>query len=80
MKNLRTEVIKYAKMLNSKKLSALRSGNISARFKNGFLITPSGSKYSSLRNKDVVFVSLNGEFDKKKVFRPPNGDFIKIFI
>ena len=66
MKNLRTEVIKYAKMLNSKKLSALRSGNISARFKNGFLITPSGTKYSSLRNKDVVFVSLNGEFDKKK--------------
>ena len=66
MKNLRTEVIKYAKMLNSKKLSALRSGNISARFKNGFLITPSGSKYSSLKNKDIVFVSLKGEFDKKK--------------
>jgi len=66
MKNLRTEVIKYAKMLNSKKLSALRSGNISARFKNGFLITPSGTKYSSLRNKDVVFVTLNGKFDKKK--------------
>ena len=66
MKNLRTEVIKYAKMLNSKKLSALRSGNISARYKNGFLITPSGTKYSSLKNKDIVFVSLNGEFDKKK--------------
>jgi L-fuculose-phosphate aldolase len=66
MKNLRTEVIKYAKMLNSKKLSALRSGNISARFKNCFLITPSGTKYSSLRNKDIIFVSLNGEFDKKK--------------
>jgi len=66
MKNLRTEVIKYAKMLNSKKLSALRSGNISARYKNGFLITPSGTKYSSLKNKDIVFVSLKGEFDKKK--------------
>ena len=38
MKNLRSEVIKYAKMLNSRKLSALRSGNISARFENGFLI------------------------------------------
>ena len=56
MKNLRIEVIKYAKMLNSKKLSALRSGNISARYKNGFLISPSGAKYSSLRNKDIVFV------------------------
>ena len=66
MKNLRSEVIKYAKMLNSRKLSALRSGNISARFQDGFLITPSGAKYSSLKNKDIVFVSLKGEFDEKK--------------
>ena len=66
MKNLRLEVIKHAKMLNSKKLSALRSGNISARYKDGFLVTPSGSKYSSLKKKDIVFVSLKGEFDKKK--------------
>tara|TARA_B110000037_G_scaffold6468_1_gene6948 strand:- start:22 stop:654 length:633 start_codon:yes stop_codon:yes gene_type:complete len=66
MKNLRSEVIKYAKMLNSKKLSALRSGNISARYKDGFLITPSGAKYSSLKNKDIVFVSLDGEFNQKK--------------
>ena len=66
MKNLRLEVIKHAKMLNSKKLSALRSGNISVRYKNGFLITPSGAKYSLLKSKDIVFVSLKGEFDKKK--------------
>jgi len=66
MKNSRSEVIKYAKMLNTKKLSALRSGNISVRYKDGFLITPSGAKYSSLKNKDIVFVSLKGEFDKKK--------------
>jgi L-fuculose-phosphate aldolase len=66
MKNFKSEIIKYSKMLNSKKLSALRSGNISLRFKNGFFITPSGKKYSSLKNSDIVFVSLNGYFDKKK--------------
>jgi L-fuculose-phosphate aldolase len=66
MKNLKSEIIKYSKMLNSKKLSALRSGNISLRFKNGFFITPSGKKYSLLKNSDIVFVSLNGYFDKKK--------------
>ena len=66
MKSLTSEIIKYSKMLNSKKLSALRSGNISIRFKDGFLITPSGKKYSSLKNKDIVLVSLNGSFDKKK--------------
>ena len=66
MKNLRSKIIKYSKMLNSKKLSALRSGNISSRYKDGFLITPSGKKYSALKNNDIVFVSLNGYFDKKK--------------
>ena len=66
MKNQRFEVIKYAKMLNSKKLSALRSGNISTRYKEGFLITPSGVKYSSLKKNDIVFISLKGIFDKKK--------------
>ena len=66
MKNLRSEIIKYSKMLNSKELSALRSGNISSRYKDGFLITPSGKKYSSLKKNDIVFVSLDGYFDKKK--------------
>jgi L-fuculose-phosphate aldolase len=66
MKNPKSEVIKYAKMLNSKKLSALRSGNISIRYKGGFLITPSGAKYSSLKNRDIIYVSDQGIFDKKK--------------
>ena len=55
MKNLRSEVIKYAKMLNSRKLSALRSGNVSVRYKDGFLITPSGAKYSLLKK----YIALN---------------------
>jgi L-fuculose-phosphate aldolase len=66
MKKLKAEVVKYAKMLNSKKLSVLRSGNISIRCKGGFLITPSGTKYSLLKNSDIVFVSDKGMFDKKK--------------
>ncbi len=70
MKNLKEEIIKYSKKLNLTNLSALRSGNISVRTKekgvNGFFITPSGKKYSSLKSKDIVFVSLKGVFDKKK--------------
>jgi len=66
MNKIKAEIIKYSKKLNIKKLSALRSGNISVRFEDGFLITPSGKKYSTLKNKDIVFVSLNGGFDKKK--------------
>jgi len=67
---LRFAVIKYSKKLNTTNLSALRSGNISVRAKEkkieGFYITPSGAKYSTLKLMDIVFVSLNGKFDKKK--------------
>ena len=70
MNKLKAEVIKYSKKLNITNLSALRSGNISVRTRergvDGFYITPSGTKYSSLKNKDIVFVSLKGIFDKKK--------------
>ena len=61
------QVIKYAKMLNSKNLSALRSGNISLRYKDGFFITPSGIKYSSLKNEDIVFLSLNDKHDENNL-------------
>ena len=64
------QIIKYSKKLNTTNLSALRSGNISVRAKekgvDGFYITPSGRKYSSLKTKDIVFVSLKGIFDRKK--------------
>ena len=70
MSTLKVEVIKYSKKLNITNLSALRSGNISVRAKekgvDGFYITPSGMKYSTLKIKDIVFVSLKGIFDKKK--------------
>ena len=70
MNKLKLKVIKYSKKLNSTNLSALRSGNISIRAKKngveGFYITPSGMSYSTLKIKDIVFVSLKGIFDKKK--------------
>ena len=70
MSKLKADVIRHSKKLNTTNLSALRSGNISARAKekgvDGFYITPSGMKYSTLKIKDIVFVSLKGRFDKKK--------------
>ena len=67
---LSKKIIKYTNKLNSTNLSSFRSGNISVRVKkkgsDGFFITPSGKKYSSLKPKDIVFVSLKGKFDKKK--------------
>ena len=69
MNNLekRKEVIKYSIKLNTAKLSPLRSGNISVRSEEdgiqGFLITPSGKKYDSLKEDDIVFVSNDGNHD-----------------
>ena len=63
----RKEVIKYSIKLNAAKLSPLRSGNISVRSEEdniqGFLITPSGKKYDSLKEDDIVFVSNDGNHD-----------------
>ena len=69
MNNLekRKEVIEYSIKLNTTNLSPLRSGNISVRsIENsvkGFLITPSGKKYDTLIDKDIVFVSSDGNHD-----------------
>ena len=69
MKNLkeREEVIKYSIKLNTSNLSPLRSGNISVRSEEdvvqGFLITPSGKKYDSLKEDDIVFVSNDGNHE-----------------
>ena len=64
--SIRKNIIKFSKLLNKTNLSPLRSGNISVRYKNGFLITPSGMKYENLKPKDIVFVNMKGEFNKQK--------------
>ena len=67
MKNLdqRNQIIEYSIKLNSTNLSPLRSGNISLRGKEddkeGYLITPSGKKYETLKPEDIVFMGLNEE-------------------
>ena len=70
MSNLKKQIIKFSKKLNSTNLSALRSGNISTRARekgvDGFYITPSGMRYDDLKLSDIVFVSLEGRFDKKR--------------
>src|SRR5210317_425229 len=63
---IRKDIIKFSKLLNKTNLSPLRSGNISVRYKNGFLITPSGMRYETLKKKDIVFVNLNGKFNRNK--------------
>jgi len=81
MKNLkgREEVIEYSLKLNSTNLSPLRSGNISLRGKegdkDGYLITPSGKKYETLRPEDIVFIGLNEEAEKNDTANKPSSEW-----
>ena len=81
MKNLdqRNQVIEYSLKLNSTNLSPLRSGNISVRVKeddkDGYLITPSGKKYETLKPEDIVFMSLNEETEKNDSGNKPSSEW-----
>ena len=71
MSNLKLEVIKYAKKLNDKNLSPLRSGNVSVRTdlsgKEGFFITPSGIKYNDLQEDKIVFLEMDEKKNEQKI-------------
>ena len=81
MNNLdqRNKIIEYSLKLNTTNLSPLRSGNISMRSKeaekDGYLITPSGKKYESLKPEDIVFMGLNEEEKKNGLENKPSSEW-----
>jgi len=81
MKNLdqRNKIIEYSLKLNSTNLSPLRSGNISLRTneddKDGYLITPSGKKYETLKPEDIVFMGLNAEVENNDSANKPSSEW-----
>jgi len=56
----RREVLDTALAMSRKGLSPGKSGNVSRRFRDGMLITPSGQTYASIMPGDVVFVADDG--------------------
>ena len=81
MKNLdqRNQIIEYSLKLNSTNLSPLRSGNISLKVKeedkDGYLITPSGKKYETLKPEDIVFMNLNDELENNNSVNQPSSEW-----
>lgn len=59
-KALRAQLIATAVTMSARGLSPGRSGNVSARFQSGMLITPTGMAYGDLKPKDIVFVDGDG--------------------
>ncbi len=56
----RQEVLETALAMSRLGLSPGRSGNVSRRYRDGMLITPSGVAYDKLRTGDIVFVAADG--------------------
>ncbi len=57
---MRRGVIATALSMSREGLSPGRSGNVSARWRSGMLITPTGMAYDTLSEDDIVFVDDDG--------------------
>jgi len=71
--SLRTEVLEIAQRMANLGLVRASSGNVSARFGKGFLITASGIPYSALKGNQIIEVNLEGE--KKSGTGTPSSEW-----
>jgi L-fuculose-phosphate aldolase len=58
--NKRRQLIETALAMNESGINHGTSGNLSVRYEQGMLITPSGRKYSDLRPEDMVYIDDQG--------------------
>ncbi|HEY2970361.1 MAG TPA: class II aldolase/adducin family protein [Casimicrobiaceae bacterium] len=57
---LREQIIATAIEMNARGLNRGKSGNVSARFDDGFLVTPTGMAYESTQPVDIVAMTQEG--------------------
>jgi L-fuculose-phosphate aldolase len=69
---LRREIIAACQDMNRRGINQGTSGNISARVKEGFLITPSGMPYDEIKPADVVLMRPDGSYAGR---RKPSSEF-----
>jgi L-fuculose-phosphate aldolase len=72
-KALRRAVIRTACAMSEARLSPGRSGNVSCRFRDGMLITPTGMEYAELELDDIVFVAGDGTVPPRQ--RKPSSEW-----
>ena len=76
---LEKQIIKYGKMCGDKNFTPGYSGNISARYKDGMLITTSGSSNGYLEKKHIVETDFAGK-SLEKGKKPSSEKFLHIEI
>ncbi|MBT6117143.1 MAG: class II aldolase [Rhodospirillaceae bacterium] len=60
MSALRREIVETARRMNVLGINQGRAGNVSARARTGFLITPSGLAYEAMKPADIVAMGRDG--------------------
>ncbi len=59
-RDIRRDLVTHARRMNDLGVNQGRSGNLSVRWEDGFLVTPSAIAYDDMRPDDVVRVRLDG--------------------
>ena len=61
MDDLRRDIVGAARQMNALGINQGTSGNVSARVRDGFLITPTGIPYDDLTGKQIVQMTSDGQ-------------------
>ena len=69
---LRKQIIATALQMNALGINRGKSGNVSARWQGGFLVTPSALLYEDTRPGDIVFIDTEG---RPKGERAPSSEW-----
>jgi L-fuculose-phosphate aldolase len=71
---LRQEIIDTCRTLDARGINQGTSGNVSARWNAGMLITPSALPYDEMRPQDLAFLPLEGD-EPSQGPRPPSSEW-----
>jgi L-fuculose-phosphate aldolase len=72
---LRKGIIAACRAMNSLGINQGTSGNISARYRDAMLITPSGVPYEELQPADITTMTLTGEYGSWKGSLNPSSEW-----
>ena len=64
--SIKKEIIKSCLKMEDLKLNQGKTGNISNRYKDGMIITPSAKDYKKIKSHELVYINNNGKFIGKQ--------------
>jgi L-fuculose-phosphate aldolase len=69
---LRQEIIAHCLKMNASGLNKGTAGNLSIRYGDGLLVTPSGVPYEELEPQDIVYMNMDGSYEHRL---PPSSEW-----